>query len=642
VRVPQRPMRVEPMPDCTVGRLAQMHDLAGMYWAAPGEPPADAGSVCLPHVRALLEMGQHAPAGRFAGDLAAHQGSLILPRELANRHLLVLGQPGAGKSMSLVLPLALQGIAHRYSTQVVLSAKGDLMPWVAHAAALHGKPVLFIDPTDPRRSLGWHVLRSIKTEADASRIAGICLDLVERGRYETGFFHKNALRLLAGVLWELARQGSDSLNLATLGRAMSNASELLAFAKRHHLREAEEFADRIVTHGENNRSTTLDTVASALEGFVAGDVAAVTSTDELRFEQVTAEPCVLLINVPETESERLRPFVTLFVAMLIDHLYREAAAHPAQRLPIPVEIYLDEFASALGPMPGLVDKLSTARSRNIAITAAVQAGWQLTHRYGEAGAQSLMAAFSSLVVVPPCTIADAEQVSARCGLTRVQVAAMQGGCRHVETVERRLLTPYEVQATPKDPVCGHASTVMLAGLPAFYAYFPPVFRWPEYAEFGERLWNGRVTMESLLPVRETPLAHRGEEPVEEAAASPGRVAAHIKCVYCGGRDPRLTDTTQWAETRVAKRVELLLASLGYDTCTPDARRWFDGFTRMHKSRSRIVLRVLEELKGSSIQAFYEAFDAAGTDSVPACLLHLQFRRLRREHDEAAPKRQASA
>ena len=153
---------------------------------------------------------------------------------------------------------------------------------------------------------------------------------------------------------------------------------------------------------------------------------------------------------------------------------------------MPLNVHLDDFAAAIGKIPGMGQHLNLLRSHDVRMLAAIQSLTQIEHFYGsEAG--SVIAGFSTKIFKSPVELSDAEWASRHSGTCTVQSIEVtqeydpscrdgwQTVSRSIRPVSRPVLLPDEVRMAPDHFLYGRASTVVLPDVPVFQAWFRPAY-----------------------------------------------------------------------------------------------------------------------------------------------------------------------
>lgn len=484
IPVPERPARRSNDSNGVAGRLAHRRDLERYGMLVNRGADHSSETIALPNAWVLVERGTKATGAQLPTDLTHTVADLTLPEHLRARHVIIMGKSGSGKTTSLILPWLVQSIKRNDGLIVCLSAKGDLTRPVREACRRAGAKLFYISPTEPDVTLKWNPIAELRDAGDAEALATMLADVVRQGENETEYFRAEAIALLTPII-NACRRGSSRCGLGEISDGCRTALELQKLAKDLSLNDVLEFASAAA--GSSNHRTTLSTMLGYTRGFAAKDVRRCVSAADIRLSELGDSPAVLLVHIPEHESERLMPFTTILIASLINSLYRKASSSPSGRLPVECTLVLDEFASALGRLD-LASRINTLRSRNIRVVAAVQTIGQIVERY-RGMHHTLLAGFGTRIAVPPLTVDDAEILSRESGLMVQVTASQMGGERIIREEERPLLSPGDLMTAPTHPERGQPTVWFTPGTPPFYAYLKPLYLWPEWKEFMRAIYG---------------------------------------------------------------------------------------------------------------------------------------------------------
>ncbi len=622
--LPRRPRRHESSAH-GAARLAREEDLR--RWLSA--PAGDAHATALGRLSPLVESS----ADGSTLEVLWHR-ALVFPEIERNRHLLVVSQPGGGKTQGFVLPLLWSDLQDRERTIVVFDAKGEILPFLRLALDVlrPGTRLQVLNFADRTRSLGWNPLEELgrgpgEQENGTHEIAHtLCWATETRTTSSDSVFFLNcAIALIAGVCQALLRERGEQACFARVREVLDlPREELYALLNRH--REVPgllAFLSYVKT-GSHNAETVLADAQMRLSAWMDRDLCAVTSRSELDVDALVREPSVLVVEMREADVPRLRPVWNLFCTRLVNHLMRSAASRPGTRLPRPVSLVLDEFASSLGRLPGFESTINTLRGPRVSVLAAVQSLAQIQHVYGAAG-ESVLAGFNTKIFLPALESVDATYASHKAGVmsaehvTRIEEAhpVVEGEhrplSRQVGSVGRFLLHPEEIARPPEHFVCGAPATFFLPGTPPFQAYVEPAWRQPGLAPLCAALAQGHAKHH----------AYARADPLEwPPAARAGRRRARTNA-------PTVREKQELRE------------KLGYERAGPEARSLWLELERGADTRPELYSRLADELvqRSSSVQELFEVTRLSGTRNVQANLHYLDYLRLknseqRRELDQA--------
>jgi hypothetical protein len=409
-------------------------------------------------------------------------------------------------------------------------------------------------------------------------------------------------------------------------------------AHPHAIRNTRTFVD-LARSGSQNADTIMSELSMRLSAWDLTAIRATTNVDELDIEDLISKPTLFIVELRESELEMLRPMANVIVVEILRFLTKRAEQCPNVKLPRPVGIVIDEFASALGRLPDIQVKLNTLRSRNVSIVAAIQSTAQIKANYGD-DADSVLAGFSTKIFMPALDLTDAEWASKESGQMTIrfqtqstganrkliEVFASRNDSTQEQVQQRAVLTPDEI-GRPVDNIC----TFFMPNTPVFQGHLIPFYKIPEMlkrmTEFNE---------DSQLRLRDTPIQYE-EKPVQVAPAGGAGGGGGGN-----GLPPGITNTAGWTEAQVGAKLEEVKKTLDWDNTTGSARKWWEAFENENKTRMPLVLRLAEELqvRKATITEFFLAYVYSNTDNIQANLSYLDYTRLKKEEEKK--KKEAAA
>ena len=120
---------------------------------------------------------------------------------------------------------------------------------------------------------------------------------------------------------------------------------------------------------EKTYGSILSTLQSKLGKFDSKEIAELTSTNTIRFEDIGSKKMVVYVISSDTHAA-YDFLLTIFFSQMIQHLYNFADKQGGS-LPQPTYFILDEFAN-IGKIPDFDKKISTSRSRKISFSVILQ------------------------------------------------------------------------------------------------------------------------------------------------------------------------------------------------------------------------------------------------------------------------------
>ena len=297
--------------------------------------------------------------------------------KMGNINVLVMGGSGAGKSTCYSIPNAHQLLG----SYVFTDPKGELYDRTAGYLKENGYEIKILNLVNAENSDGYNPLFHIESEIDVDVIAHTIIKGQEtEGGSKDPFWDDNAESLLKSLIYYLiATRPLEEQNLAScaeLVRTASNSSSgsnMLSSLMKElpYGHPARTFYGNVEVSAQSEKtySSILSTLQSKLGKFDSKEIANITSTNTINFEDIATRKTALYVVSSDTHTA-YNFLLTIFFAQMIQHLY-DFADKSGGKLPIQTFFILDEFAN-IGQIPDFDKKISTSRSRNIQFSVILQ------------------------------------------------------------------------------------------------------------------------------------------------------------------------------------------------------------------------------------------------------------------------------
>ena len=328
---------------------------------------------------------QYKVLSRKSGIILAENNYLPLDKR-GNVNVLVVGGSGSGKSASYSIPNAHQMLG----SYVFTDPKGELYDRTAGYLKEHGYKIKVLNLVHPQYSDGYNPLLHISSEIDVDVIANT---IVKGQKSEGGgsdpFWDDSAETLLKSLIYYLmATRPEEEQNLASCAEMVRAANsnggsnlltELMSQLPYDH--PARMNYKSIEIAPEKTYSSILSTLQSKLGKFDSKEIAELTSTDTINFEEIGSEKTAVYVISSDTHGA-YDFLLTIFFAQMIQQLY-DFADNNGGKLKERTYFILDEFAN-IGRIPDFDKKISTSRSRGISFSVILQNLDQLEAIYEKA------------------------------------------------------------------------------------------------------------------------------------------------------------------------------------------------------------------------------------------------------------------
>lgn len=337
------------------------------------------------------------PARRTPSTRAPRSDSFFwgmddVPIRAASRHLLILGTPGSGKTVSI--DLFLQSIAHRFLAPapgaqperlIILDVKGTAYSFLT-AQGIPPEDIQILDPFD-QRSMPWDLSRDITTDAAAQRLAALLVPAEKEGQGK--FFWDASQAIVRAVIISLNTLRPNRWTLRDLLNVLGSETHL-----RQLIARVPRAASRVQSFLDNERyfPDFLSTIASSIQAFetVAGlwhhskADRAFSVTDWFSNDPARRRHGVLLLAHRQEVIDSVTPLNALLLRVIADKL---------QSMPDVIQahtwIVLDEFRW-MKQVECMAELLGVGRSKGASILLGIQDISGLRAVYGPDRAEEIL------------------------------------------------------------------------------------------------------------------------------------------------------------------------------------------------------------------------------------------------------------
>ena len=290
---------------------------------------------------------------------------------------------GSGKSASYSIPNAYQCLG----SYVFTDPKGELYDRTAGYLKEHGYDIKVLNLVHPQYSDGYNPLMHISSELDVDVIANTVVkgQQTESGKSDPYWDDMAEMLLKALIYYLIATRPEEEQNLAScaeLVRAANNKngsnllSELINQLPYDH--PARMYYKSIEIAPEKTYGSILSSLQSKLGKFDSKEIAELTSTDTIDFEEIGNRKTAVYVISSDTHTA-YDFLLTIFFSQMIQQLYDYADLNGG-KLKEQTFFILDEFAN-IGKIPDFDKKISTSRSRRISFSVILQTVDQLEAVY---------------------------------------------------------------------------------------------------------------------------------------------------------------------------------------------------------------------------------------------------------------------
>ena len=317
-----------------------------------------------------------------------------------NNNDLIIGPTGAGKTRGYVIP----NLLHSQESMLVTDTKGNLRRKYGPYLRSRGYRVFDVDLTDMAHSpCGYDPLDYVSideksgqpSEQDILTVAcALCPS--EEGDWEPYWNQATQMSLAALIAFVLTRlkasernmhsvsrlaELSGSKELATLFKDLSDVDPKSFAAREYHMVHINDEAEKMVASVRGILVNAINPLSTE------GAKHLFTRNERVDFRRMGHEKTVVFLTVSDTDRSMDR-LANLLYTQAIHELVAEADRCEDGRLPVPVRLILDDFATNT-VIPDFDKVVTTIRSRGVAVSLIIQDLSQLRSLYRDSQATTI-------------------------------------------------------------------------------------------------------------------------------------------------------------------------------------------------------------------------------------------------------------
>lgn len=394
-------------------------------------------------------------------------------------HIAVIGRTGKGKSQCCSLPY-MREILKRGESLIMLDPKGEGYKKNACYIPEHYQ-VFCVDFRNPRKSpTKWNPLSTpyrlfCSKDPDDNDIASSMLSELWNGVYpydghSDKFWTDSSVNYAKGLTYGLFETaGKKTINLDSVA-VMMEQSEIRFGGPGNTIMK--EFYEQLpldslakrnlatyVTGPNETRASIHSVAASGLEVFSRSKgLMEMLSDDTLNIMDIDVNrPFILTVITPD-ETDVYDALSGLLVSQVSQHLIR-VAQEKGGRLPIRVNIILEELGSVGKSIPSLPNLMVASRSRNLRLMLILQSHAQLVDVYGKSKAETINSCIGITIGFSTNSWETLTEWAQRCGEKQIE--------RNGHIIKEQLITASQLAAMPTG-----TALVMVDSQYKFIAHLP--------------------------------------------------------------------------------------------------------------------------------------------------------------------------
>ena len=354
-------------------------------------------------------------------------------------HTLYLGVSGSGKSRAGTIPLA-SSIVSSGESAIIIDPKGEIYKNV-YVPDSYEKYIIDFRNIGKENTDGFNILTApyelyCSGDSDdrlaAEQMIGdiaYCIypDFASDGKYADPFWITEARNVFLGAVYTLFKFGKpEEINITSVYSIIMKGDE--RFAASTYLKELTQRCnekDSIIAEQLYSYVTTANDTKAGIRSVMLNGLSVFSqseairhfcSHDDLCINHLTGDkPTIIFIILPD-ETPIYDKLASIITNQLTTHFIRSAERDYAGKLPIRMNIVLEELASIGSSLKNLTHLMAASRSRNLRMFLVLQSLSQLNDLYGKSGAETILANCDVKIAFRTNNMQTLKELSALCGI----------------------------------------------------------------------------------------------------------------------------------------------------------------------------------------------------------------------------------
>lgn len=343
----------------------------------------------------MKEIFEVKPVGMANGVILGEKNGMAVCMPIdtfLNRNIFTCGCSGSMKSRAIVRNYIFQ-IIKRGESAVVTDPKGEMFRDTYEIAKSKGYKVKVFNtslPIHAENSDSFNCMAGLNGDSImAQMLTNVIMSNTSEGKTDH-FWDSEEGGLLKGIMLMVSLDPEipeEKKNLGTVYDIITKDTASLheRFLQLDITHPAKAPLNLYFEASENVRTGAFTGLGTRLSVLQDEKVRKITDTNDIDLTELGKEKCIYYI-ITSDQDTTMSFFSSLFFSLLFKQLYNFADATPELKLPVPVNMILDEFNN-IGRIGSAADgsdfarTLSTCRSRDIRMLICVQSIGQLQNRY---------------------------------------------------------------------------------------------------------------------------------------------------------------------------------------------------------------------------------------------------------------------
>ncbi len=315
---------------------------------------------------------------------------------------------------------------------------------------------------DMRHSDRWNPLGENENINDIQTSANVIISNTQKHNGKDDFWPRAEENLLKAFLFYFLENLSDKNNLTNVYQHIANGDigEIDNIFKTLPPNNPARMSYNIFASGSDTiKASVITGLGTRLQTFQNRDLQRLTAETDIDLTLPAKKPCIYYVITSDMDSSF--DFISsLFYTFLFIKLVRYADSRPDGKCENEVFFFLDEFAN-LGQIPDFNKKISTVRSRGLALIPILQNLGQLQNRYPDGLSDEIIGNCDLRLGLGTTDVLTAEYFCDLIGVSTVETTSIKKsnslegdfeefGQKNISTTQRNLLNVDEIMRIPSN------------------------------------------------------------------------------------------------------------------------------------------------------------------------------------------------
>ena len=345
---------------------------------------------------------------------------------------------------------------------IITDPKAEIYRTVSKLLKEKGYNVKVFNLVNMKNSDRWNPLAENETITDVQTSADVIISNTQLHSKKTDDFWPRAEEnLLKAFQFYFKENKTDENTLTDIYKVISigDIKQIDDMFKNLPPESPAKMSYNIFASGSDTiKASVITGLGTRLQAFQNEDLQTLTSTSDIDLEAPAKSKCAYFCITSDMDST-FNFLASLFFTFLFIKLVRYADSRPNGKCDVDVFFLLDEFSN-IGVIPDFNKKISTVRSRNIALIPILQNIGQIKNRYPLDLWQEIIGNCDLRLCLGASDILTAQYFSDLVGISTVETesirkeAGFEGnlnfGQKNISTLKRNLLNADEILRIPKE------------------------------------------------------------------------------------------------------------------------------------------------------------------------------------------------